>query len=354
LTSTRLVRRLTWFGVPLALAACGGGGEPTAPPTFTLQVTGAAPASVVAGSSFGDSIRVRVVDGGGNPKAGTSVVFAVTAGAGSVSPASAVSDAQGRAAARFVTDPKIGVNTASASITGSAPVAFTITTIAGPAKSLAIKERILIVDAGQRVNPTITAVDSNGNAVPNTQIDFTARTQSVVSVTSDGGIVGTGLAETFVVASSPFASDSVLVVVTTPGGPVLQSDFSRLDLARDTSFTVPIVLDMRTSGEKLGATTITIRWNTSQLTMVSQVDGSSGVGAFVNANNVSQGVLTLAAASAAGFSGRVELRRITFKAAPSPGVAGQLQLSASELSGAGTFTNLLSKTTAVVYPLSTR
>ncbi len=353
MTPTRVARRIVALGVLFVLAGCGGG-EPTAPATVALQATGTLPSSIAAGSPVGDSIRVRVVDGRGNPKSGISVSFAVTAGAGSVSPPSAVTDAQGRAASRFVTDPKVGVNTAAASIAGSAPVAFTITTIAGPAKSIAIKERILIVDAGQRVSPTITAVDANGNAVPNTQIDFTARTPAVVTLTSDGGIVGNGLSQTFVVASSTLAIDSVLVVVTSPGGPVLESDLARLDLARDTSFTVPIVLDMRASGEKLGATTVTIRWNTAQLTMMSQVDGSSAVGALVNTANTAQGVLTLAAASATGFAGRVELRRITFKAASSPGIAGALQLSTSELSGAVTFTNLLAKTAAVSYPLSTR
>jgi hypothetical protein len=282
------------------------------------------------------------------------VSFAVTAGGGSVSPASAVTDAQGRAASRFVTDPKIGVNTATATIAGSAPVTFTLTTVAGPAKTLSIKERIVIVDAGQRVTPTITAVDANGNVVPNTQIDFAARTPSVVTLTSDGGIVGIGLAQTFVVASSSLTSDSILVVVTAPNGPVLETDLSRLDIAHDTSFTIPVVIDMRTSGEKLGATTVTIRWDPSQLTMVSQVDGSTGVGALVNANGAPQGVLTLAVASATGFPGRIELRRITFKAASTVGKAGKLQLSASEVSGAGTFTDLLSRTTAVTYPLSTR
>ena len=97
-----------------------------------------------------------------------------------------------------------------------------------------------------------------------------------------------------------------------------------------------------------------IRWDTTQLTMVSQVDGASGVGALVNTTNTSKGTLTLAVASATGFAGRIELRRITFKASSVAGVAGKLQLSASELSGAATFTNLLSKTTAVTYPLNTR
>jgi hypothetical protein len=317
-------------------------------------MVGALPTATAAGSAVGDSIRVRVVDGSGNTKAGMSVSFAVTAGGGAVSPGSVLTDAQGRAAARFVTDPKVGVNTATAMIAGTAPVTFSVTTIAGPAATIAIKERIIIADAGQRVAPTITASDANGNVVPAAQMTFTARTPSVVSITADGAVVGVGLAQTFVVASSSLTADSVLVVVTNPNGPVLESDLTRLDVAHDTTFTIPVVLDMRTSGEKLGATTITIRWDPSQLALVSQVDGSSNVGALVNATNVGQGVLTLAVASAAGFPGRLELRRLTFKAASVIGKSGKLQLATSEVSGAGTFTDLLGKTTAVTYPLSTR
>ncbi|MGH7617439.1 MAG: Ig-like domain-containing protein [Gemmatimonadaceae bacterium] len=348
---TSLCSRLVVLGTAL-VAACGGGGETTAP-TFTLQAFGTVPSPIAAGSPV-DSMRVRVVDGSGNPKPGVSVSFVATSGAASVSPATAVTDAQGRAAARLLTDVKVGVNTATATIAGAAPVTFSVTTIAGSAKTISIKERIAIADAGQRISPTITAVDANGNVVPNTQITFTARTPAIVSITSDGGIVGIALSQTFVVASSDFASDSILVVVTNPNGPVLETDMTRLDVAHDTSFTVPIVLDMRTSGEKLGATTVTIRWDPSQLSMVSQADGATGVGAFVNATTAAQGTLTMAVASAAGFAGRIELRRITFKAASAAGKAGNLQLSASELSGAGTFTDLLAKTTAVTYPLSTR
>ena len=62
--------------------------------------------------------------------------------------------------------------------------------------------------------------------------------------------------------------------------------------------------------DKLGATTMTVRWDPGQLTFVSQADGSSSAGALVNANGVSQGVLTLALASANGLSGRIEIRRV--------------------------------------------
>jgi hypothetical protein len=352
LTPPRSLRLAVLLGVVLA-AACGGGSDLMGP-SGTVVAVGTLPSSVAAGSPVGDSIRVRVLDGKGNPQQGVVVSFAVTVGAGTVSPASVVTDGQGRAASRFVTDLKVGVNTATATVAVDAPVSFSVTTIAGPAKTLSIKERIAIIDAGQGVTPTITAVDANGNPVPTPQLTLTARTPSVVTVNPDGSIVGIGLSQTFVVASSTLAADSILVVVSSPNGPILESDFTRLDIAHDTTFTAPVVLDMRTSGEKLGATTVTIRWDPSQLTMLSDADGASGVGALVNDTNASQGVLTLAVASATGFAGRIELRRITFKVASTLGKAGKLQLSTSEVSGAVTFTNLLAKTAAVTYPLSTR
>ena len=223
----------------------------------------------------------------------------------------------------------------------------------GPAKTLSIKERIAFVDVGQRFTPTTTATDDDGHAVPTDQLVYDARTPLVVSITPTGVVTGNTAGQTFVIASSNLTRDSVLVVVTNPGGPVLQSDFTRLDVPRGTTFTAPIVLDMR-SGDKLGATTIAVRWDPAQLTFVSQAEGANGAGAQVNATGVSLGVLTLAIASVDGLSGRNELRRLTFKADTLAGRTGSLRLSASELSAAGTFADLLPKTSAVTYPLSIR
>jgi hypothetical protein len=104
----------------------------------------------------------------------------------------------------------------------------------------------------------------------------------------------------------------------------------------------------------LGATTITIRWDPTQLTFVSHAEGATGVGALVNASSVSQGVLTLAVASASGIPGRIELRRLTFKAASTVGKSGTLRIATSEVFAAGTFNDLLPRTTSVTYPLSIR
>jgi hypothetical protein len=271
-----------------------------------------------------------------------------------VSPAAAITDADGRAAAKFTTATTVGVNTATATVAGVAPVSFTVTTVAGRATTLELRERIVLIDAGQRFTPTFTATDANGNVVTASQLLYEPRTPLVVSVATDGSITGsTGSSQTVVAVSSGTVRDSLLVVVATPNGPVIHTGLTRLDLARDTTFTVPVTFDMRTAAERLGAATVVVRWDPAQLQLLSQVDGATA-GVVVNANDVARGSLTLALASAAGLSGRLELRRLTFKAAAIAGRTGTLRLSTSDVFAAGSFASLLPKTTAVTYPLSIR
>ena len=99
-------------------AACRG--DSVAPLPLAVATIGAIPATV-AGAPTGDSIRVRVTEVGGGARSGISVSFAVTAGGGSVSPAIATTDADGRAAAKFTTGTTLGVNTVTATVAGVAP-----------------------------------------------------------------------------------------------------------------------------------------------------------------------------------------------------------------------------------------
>jgi len=167
----------------LALAAIVACGEPSAPIVLSISPVGSLP-QTIAGAAVGDSIRVRVTDASGNPAAGVAVAFSVTAGGGSVTPSTATTDAQGRAAARFITGTTVGANTATATIANASPAKFTLTTTAGFAKTLTIKERVVYLDAGQLFVPTITAVDSNSNVVSRSQLLYTTRTPSVVSLLS--------------------------------------------------------------------------------------------------------------------------------------------------------------------------
>ncbi|HET7042765.1 MAG TPA: Ig-like domain-containing protein, partial [Gemmatimonadales bacterium] len=76
--------------------ACGGGGDSTGPgghsPAAIDRFAGDSQVAA-AGTVLPESLAVRVTDAGGQPVAGTTVNWSVI-GAGSVSPASSLTDAQ--------------------------------------------------------------------------------------------------------------------------------------------------------------------------------------------------------------------------------------------------------------------
>ena len=105
-------------------------GSPDGGPSLSLIKSGTDPLAVVAGSTFGDSIRVLVTDPVGIAKSGVSVTFAVTAGGGSVSPSTVVTGSSGKAAAKFTTGASVAANTATATVMGLTPISYSITTLA--------------------------------------------------------------------------------------------------------------------------------------------------------------------------------------------------------------------------------
>jgi hypothetical protein len=117
---------------PLILTACHlvGSSEVIVAPPAVIAKVGTDPASVVAGASFSDSIRVRVTDSSNFPVLGLTVEFAVTAGGGSVTPTEVITDVNGQAAAKFITGTTAGTNTATATVGGLPAVTFSTTTVA--------------------------------------------------------------------------------------------------------------------------------------------------------------------------------------------------------------------------------
>jgi len=349
-TLTAIAAALT--GSPLTITATG---TPGADKTITKTSTD--PASVPAQSNV-DSIRVKVADQFGNPKQGDVVTFTVTAGGGSVSPASVTTGADGQAAAQWTTGAGIGVvNTAAAARAGLATViTFTTTTTAATLTSVAINgPRTLVVDSLATVAMNAVGKDSSGNVIAGTALNFASR--SPAATVANGNITGALRGSTFVVATAAQNAnlkDSVLVTVSVPNAPVAITDLARLDIKGDTTFTVGIIVDMRTSGALLGASTVQVTWDPTVMTYVSDVDGSSGTAAIVNTTNTGSGSLTLTVASSTGFAGAVQLRKVTFTAAHTAGSTGNLALFVSELVAAASFTNLLPNTVAAIYPLIIR
>jgi len=80
------------------------------------------------GVALPNALTVGVTDSYGNPVGvGTSVAFAVTGGGGSVSPATAATDANGRVSATWTMGARVGANSLSASATGLTAASATAT-----------------------------------------------------------------------------------------------------------------------------------------------------------------------------------------------------------------------------------
>ena len=109
----------------LAAVGCGGGGGGgTGPTPNTIAVSAGNNQVGAAGTALAESLAVIVRDQGGAPLAGVNVSFSVTAGGGSVSPASRVTDVAGIAKTRRTLGPNAGTQTANAVAGSLAPVQF--------------------------------------------------------------------------------------------------------------------------------------------------------------------------------------------------------------------------------------
>lgn len=166
-------------------------------PGIFVDGTAAGAATVAASAGNGQSAavnsavatapRVLVTDANGNPVSGVTVAFAVTGGGGSVTGASAVTDAAGLASVgSWTLGTLVGANTLSATVGALTPVTFTATATPGAPSVL----EILAPAGGTQTGATGQAVatppsvrvrDAFANVVPGVTVTF--------AVTGGGGSV---------------------------------------------------------------------------------------------------------------------------------------------------------------------
>jgi hypothetical protein len=324
-------------------------------PTTSLAKVGAEPAASPIGSTI-DSIVVLATDKFGNPVPGQTVAFTVTAGGGTVSPASRSTLADGRAAAQWTLGNLLDVqNLASAALPdGSLPVAFS-TLSTRPVAAVRFVEHVLVVDSAQTIMPAIALLDVAGNNVPGATVSLATRNVNVATAGS-GTATGSKSGQTFLVATSTDNSvlrDSAVLIVASAGKPAVFLTMPRFDLKGDTTFTVSVMVDSRSPTVAIGAATLQVVWNPSVVSFVSQQAGSST--AFVDINtNAAAGVAAIAMVSSAGITGTAEIRRLTFKASTVVGRAGSLSVDVIDMAAATTFANLVAQTVSAVYPVRIR
>ena len=131
-------------------------------------------------SALADSLVVRVNDGFGNPVGGVTVQW-TESGGGSISPASVVTGADGRAAAERVLGPVAGTQASQASAAGltGSPMDFTHTAVAAnPTVLLLVSGDGQSAPAGFQLPESLVVrlEDPNGNGVGNRQVAWVVST----------------------------------------------------------------------------------------------------------------------------------------------------------------------------------
>ncbi len=174
-------------GLPALLS---GGIQLNAGAPATLTAVGATTLSGTAGLVVGSPIAVTVADQSGNPVAGATVTFAVTAGGGSLTGAVQVTDISGQATLGSWTVGAVAgaLNTLSVTTASLTPVVFSVTPVAGAAASLVVTTQpggtSAVNGAALSPQPVIQVSDAFGNAVPQSGVTVTA------AIASGGGVLG--------------------------------------------------------------------------------------------------------------------------------------------------------------------
>jgi hypothetical protein len=212
---------------------------------------------------------------------------------------------------------------------------------------------IEVLDSGATRSAPAVAKGPDGAPLTDVPITYTSRATNIATVSTAGVITGVAPGQAVIVASAtaaPSVADSLLAVVAHAGGPVVVTSLDRMRLRLDTTITVSVFVEMGTSTKKLGSATIDLEWNPAQLAYQSHANGAQ-VAPTVNSSGTSSGKLTLAMADVAGFTGRVELIKVTFKTTTT-GATGALAAIAREVN-ATDYSDLLPLTISVTHALKT-
>ena len=177
-------------------------GASGSPVTFTAVAAAPVPSSMVIVEGNGQTAvtlsavsvapAVRITDPAGVPVPGVTVTFAVTGGGGSISGASATTNADGVATlGSWILGPSPGENAVSASALSLTSVTFTATAVAPTPVAISIvagQNQTSAAGAPVPVPPSVKVTDDQGRGVPGIAVTF--------SITSGGGSITGGNAVT--------------------------------------------------------------------------------------------------------------------------------------------------------------
>lgn len=213
---------LFFFGV-LLIVDCGGGGGGTGPTPNSIAASAGNNQVGAAGTALPESLAAIVRDQGGAPLAGANVTFTITAGGGSVSPASRLTDAAGIAKTRRTLGPNAGTQTVNAGAGSLAPAPFSAVSQINGAVNIGNSTTGPLTDsvgATKAESLVVLVTDQNATPVSGVAVTWTSA-GGTVSPTS-GPTSAAGLSKVQFVYGTAAGNQSATATVTgLVGSPVV-------------------------------------------------------------------------------------------------------------------------------------
>jgi adhesin/invasin len=262
--------------LPAASAVFSATGQATGP--GAVAITAGSNQSALVGTAVATAPQVRVTDIQSNPVPGVAVVFALTQGGGSLTGATATTDANGLATlGSWTLGPAVGLNVLTATVAGLTPVQFlALGTSTGGVTSMVLNAgdgQTALANTAVAVAPSVRLADTTGAPVAGVAVPFTVTGGGTLAdttpVSDANGIASVG---TWVLgapggntlsASLPGLPDVTFSATATVGSPaqlVIVSGSAQADTA-GTTLPQPLVVEVRDSaGNPVPGTSVT--WST--------------------------------------------------------------------------------------------
>jgi hypothetical protein len=187
------------------ISACGGSGGTDAPPVgppASIAASSGSQGTATAGQTTPLTLVAKVSDAGGHVVSGASITWSTAFG--SITPASASTDANGQSTAQWTPGTVAGAQTAAAAVSGLPLTAsFTATVNPGAVAKLKVSpDTVKLVALGATGQITTTATDAFDNTTPGAAVTYTSRDPSIATVSTTGLVTAVANGKTMVDVAS--------------------------------------------------------------------------------------------------------------------------------------------------------
>ncbi len=217
---------------------------PALPPSAAIEKSAGDAQQQMVTNALTDSLVATVKLADGRAVQGATVSWAAGTNAGSVSPASALTNSNGVAKTSWRLGTLAGPVAATAHVSGLTSATFSATGTPGPVDTVTVDAQTKVL-VGSTAQLTARLADRYGNVITGKTPAWSSNSVQVASVSASGVVTGVRAGRTTVVATVEGKSGSGLVgVVASPGfgTPTINGVFATGEWANAASFAIDVVL----------------------------------------------------------------------------------------------------------------